>query len=307
MYNLAILGANSHIGKSLIFNFSKTNEFSLYLFTTREKILNEFLDKNGILNASICNNYEDFHKNNLDIIINCIGIGTINKFQGEYYKYFTITEKFDNMIIEYLIKKPQTLYISIGSGAVYGGNFKEPVNFESKNCIKVNNILPEDYYSIVRINSEAKHRAFSNLNIVDIRIFSFFSRFIDVINDKYMITEIITCIKTKKKFITDSNNIIRDYIHHEDLFAFILKLVDIQRLNAAFDILSKKTIEKFELLNFFANQYGLEFEIMENFHFQSATGSKIRYYSTWEQTKTIGFKPKHSSLDTIRKEMNFLL
>jgi len=167
--------------------------------------------------------YGDFIKYSYDGVINCVGAGILKKGQGKYSDWFMLTEEFDRLAIDYLCRKrPEALYVNFSSGAVYGREFAAPVAKNSINPIRVNRIKIEDYYGIVRLNSEAKHRAFSNLRIVDLRLFSYFSRFMDL-NCGYFIAGLLSCIMNKKVFITDSTNIIRDYVHPDDLFSMIIK------------------------------------------------------------------------------------
>jgi hypothetical protein len=84
-----------------------------------------------------------------------------------------VTEKFDNLIIRYLEKHPGTLYINLSSGAVYGKKIEKPLEITSPSIIDINRLDSGDYYAIAKLNAEAKHRALSNFNIADIRVFFF--------------------------------------------------------------------------------------------------------------------------------------
>jgi len=309
---IAILGATSHIAKGLIYNFLQSGEFALHLYIRwSEKMdqVRQFLKaikKTAARSCVIHKGYNDFLKCSCDVVINCIGVGTISKLEGDYTKYFTVTEEYDNLVINYLKKHPKSLYISFSSGAIYGREFSKPANENTANCIRVNHIIPEDYYSIARLNAEAKHRAFKNLNIVDLRLFSYFSRFADL-KDDYFIIEIIKCILKKKIFKTDKSDILRDYIHPQDLFLAIKKCIEIGKINGSFDINSKKPANKWEILGYFVSAYGLKYKIVPSLNFTSATGLKNKYYSAYNNATKLGFKPRFSSLDTIKEESKYIL
>jgi len=136
-----------------------------------------------------------------DVVINCVGVGRPEKIEEVGFDIFSITEKFDNLVIDYLQKNRKCIYINFSSGAVYGKNFKRPVDQGSISSLNVNSIDISDAYSLAKINSEAKHRALQGYNIVDIRIFSYFSRDIDL-NAKFLLSEAMSSIKDNKTLFT---------------------------------------------------------------------------------------------------------
>ena len=307
---IAILGSTSHIAKGLINNFLQSGEFSLHLYTrSREKIrsflgaIGKFSDKGCVIHEG----YKDVTKFSYDVIINCVGVGPLNKLRSNYTRYFTVTEEYDNLAIGYLCNIcPDALYLSFSSGAVYGREFSAPVEENTINSIRVNHVTTEDYYAIARLNAEAKHRSFKNLKIVDLRIFSYFSRFIDL-RDGYFIAEVMDCILNKKVLITDNVNIVRDYVHPEDLFSIIRKCMDAGKINEALDAISSKPTDKKEILDYFSSLYGLKYEISGSLKHASPTGLKNIYCSNYKNAACIGYKPTFSSIDTIRQESKYIL
>jgi len=266
----------------------------------------ESIDKTNDKSVVIYEGYNEFLKCSYDVIINCVGVGTLNRLQGDYTKHFMVTEKYDNLVIEYLLKNSDSIYISFSSGAIYGRVFSAAVEENTMNSIRVNHVSTEDYYTITKLNSEAKHRSFKNLRIVDLRLFSYFSRFIDL-TDGYFINEVIDCVLNKKVLITDNVNIIRDYVHPEDLFTIIRKCIDTEKINNAFDVTSAKPVEKREILDYFSLEYGLKYEIGQSLSHVSATGSKNIYYSKYNKALGIGYKPKFTSMDAIKQESEYIL
>jgi len=306
--NIAILGANSHIAKGLIDNFFKLKEFELNFFTrSKDKLLN-FVNSlnNGINNYKIFEGYESFNEMQYDCIINCVGIGTVNKLEEEYHRWFTVTEEFDNKCINYLRDNPETLYISFSSGVVYGNNFTEPFTEDSIRKLNVNEIKFQDYYSIARLNAEVKHRSFEQLKIVDLRIFNYFSRYIDL-TDNYFITDVINSIKNKKILKTNEVNIVRDYVSPDDLFNAILLCIDKKNLNCAFDITSSASVSKEEILEAFVEKFDLQYEKVSDEKIKSGTGSKSIYYSINRNSKKLGYKPVLTSLQNLVNETKYIL
>jgi nucleoside-diphosphate-sugar epimerase len=307
---VAILGSTSHIAKGLINNFLQSGRFRLHLYTRSSDEVRSFLGAIGKSPDKDCvihEGYMNFIKSSYDVIINCVGVGTLNKLRGNYTDYFMVTEKYDNLVIECLRSNcPDALYISFSSGAVYGREFSVPVEENTTNSIRVNHIATEDYYGVARLNAEAKHRSFKNLKIVDLMIFSYFSRFIDL-TDGYFITEAMGCILNKKVFVTDNVNIIRDYVHPQDLFSIIRKCMDAGKINVAFDVTSAKPVEKREILDYFSSVCGLKYEISQFLNHVSPTGSKNVYCSNYNNAARIGYKPAYSSMDTIKEESKYII
>lgn len=307
--NIAIFGATSHIAMGLINNFIRNREISLHLYTRSPAKVRSFISsisKSPDKQCVIHEGYRDLFQHSYDVVINCIGVGPVNKLQGDFTRYFTVTEEYDNLIIKYLLKNPDALYISLSSGAVYGRNLSAPAEKNTVNSIQVNRVAKEDYYAIARINAEAKHRSFVDLRIIDLRVFSYFSRFIDL-TDSYFIAELLVCILDKKLFVTNSTNIVRDYVHPEDLFSIIRKCIDAKKINEAFDVISAKPVEKKEILDYFSQEYGLKYETKESFTHVSSTGSKNIYCSKYNRALEIGYKPKFVSMDTIKQESKYIL
>jgi nucleoside-diphosphate-sugar epimerase len=306
---IAVLGSTSHIAKGLIKNFLEDGRFSMHLYTrSPDKVVGflETLGKSTGNNYFVHEGYKDFLRSSYDVIINCVGVGTLKKPGNNYSSYFMVTEKYDNLVIEYLLKNPNTLYVSFSSGAVYGREHSAPAEENTINEIRANKISPADYYAIARLNSEAKHRSFNNLKIIDLRIFSYFSRFIDL-TDGYFITEVLNCISNHKVLITNNLNIVRDYIHPNDLFSIIRKCMDAGKINAAFDVYSTRPVEKREILDYFSSEYGLKYETGQSPDQVSPTGSKEIYYSINTGATNIGYEPTFSSIDTIEQESKYIL
>ncbi|HBL52314.1 MAG: hypothetical protein A3D24_04275 [Candidatus Blackburnbacteria bacterium RIFCSPHIGHO2_02_FULL_39_13] len=302
---IAILGSSSHIAKGLINNFLRYRGYNLHLYTRSANKVYYFLGGRGE-DYRIHQRYDVLMNYKYNVLINCVGVGTASKLQGDYTKYFTVNEEYDNLAIGYLCKYPNALYISFSSGVVYGKDYTKPANKNTTNKIPVNQIVKENYYSIVKLNSEAKHRSFENLRIVDLRIFSYFSRFIDL-TDNYFVCEIINCILNKKTFITNDANITRDYIHPKDLFLIIKKCIEIGNLNTAFDVTSAKSVKKREILDYFSENYGLKYKIVPSVENASPTGQKNIYYSKYNKLAQFGYKPALTSMETIKQESRYIL
>lgn len=307
---IALLGATSHIAKGLIERFARHAGCRLDLYARSREKARAFVESLSVLpgpEPEIFDDFDSLLSREYDVIINCVGVGTHHKLQGEFHRYFTVTEQFDNLILHYLADcRPQALYISFSSGAVYGRELSAPATDDSRFCTRVNHVQPHDYYAIARLNSEAKHRALADLNIVDLRVFSYFSRHIDLA-DGYLITDIINCILHDRVLETVAMNIIRDYLHPDDLFSMVHKVISKGRINAAFDVTSAKPVDKLEILDYFTTRYGLVSRVMTDAGASSPTGTKNIYCSASVNASAIGYKPGFTSLESLADEAGYLL
>lgn len=304
---IAILGATSHIAKGLIYNFCRhTDKYDLYLFARSPERVQLFLNSIANNNKLSTQVLEEFKNGTCDVVVNCIGIGQPAKFKKAVTSIFVLTEHYDNLILEYLEKNPHALCINFSSGAVYGKCFPSPVEESSTSIVDVNHIEQNDYYRIAKINSEAKHRTYSQLNIVDLRVFAYFSRFIDI-ESQYFMTELASCVKSGKEFITTRSDMTRDFIHPLDLFSLVEKCIEMKRLNDVYDVYSQKPVTKFEILDYFSREYALKVTTKDTAKSSSPTGSKEHYYSNNRRAQHVGYAPRYTSMDCIIHESKALL
>ena len=190
--------------------------------------------------------------------------------------------------------------MDFSSGAVYGRETGS-VGFR----IDPNRIQVSDYYALAKLYSEAKHRAHGNLNIADIRIFSYFSQYADP-NSGYLMTDILKAVLNKDVLKTTDSDLIRDYVSPDDLFALIRCCMAQEKLNTAFDAFSGKPVSKLEILAAFQEKFGLRTEI-------SAPGagspnSTASVYIPKDFTAgKIGFQPRFTALDGLIRETSAAL
>ena len=297
---ISILGARGQIARSLISIYINNGELSNLALYTRapESLISEI--KGVVVYQS-----GDFVNHDHEVIINCIGVSNLKGIKNPASEIFKIHEHWDNLVLEYLKRNVKALYISMSSGAVYGKNFQNPVAGNSCLLSGITEISPMDFYAVSKLNSEAKHRSFEKLSIVDLRIFSYISKFIDF-DSNFLISEIMTAIKNKQTFITNSLDISRDYLHPEDMMQIISLVIKQWRenefINDTFDTYSKKPITKMDMLKGLAEKFNLQYEIKKETNIDSSiTGFKMNYYSVNKKLQKLGYEPKYSSLDSILK------
>lgn len=308
--NIAILGATSNIAKDLIFSFVKNNpKFNISLFSRDNSKVKAWLANKKISNnISSIGLYTDFsNKEKYDVILNFVGIGDPAKAIEMGSSILDITLIFDTMAIEYLNKNPSTKYLFLSSGAAYGSeNFSVNVNDQSEARFKINNLKPQDWYSIAKLHAECRHRSLSDKSIIDIRVFNYINSSLDL-SSRFLITDALRSIVNNHDFKTSSKNIIRDYIGPDDFYNLVISLVMHGELNDSIDCFTKLPIDKFSMLDMLKKEFGLNYLIEDSEISLNATGAKDNYFSKNFRAEKYGYSPLYSSSETIHKESALIL
>ena len=284
----------------------KRHDRELLLYARSPERVQKFLDQLGRATEAKVYYVEEYGREQHDIVINCIGFGNPQKLKDNLEDIFRITTMYDDLIIGYLEANPDTIYINLSSGAAYGTDFSRPLDEHSQAQFNINNLKADEFYGIAKLHSEARHRALKTLTIIDLRIFGYFSRYIDQ-NEKFLLSEIIACLKNKQTFITSPVDIWRDYLHPHDLSSLIDCCIIRYPLNSVYDAHSNKEVSKFELLSSFAEIYGLKYKVNDAFQPQSVTGTKSYYFPTGHRASEVGYAPIFTSLEGIKLETAAIL
>lgn len=297
---IAILGANGHISKCAFWVYSQNPDNEFYLFS-RSKAKTESTYSIYPDVKKICfEGYADFNSYEYDVIVN--GVGSWDSLDQDSKIIFKTTETYDDLIINYQLSHPDTVSIHISSGAAYTNDYQEPVTKDTKSILNINHIAECDLYSIAKINSEAKHRAYSELNIVDIRLFGFFSRFMSL-EYHYLLSALINSVKNGTVFKAVNGEFWRDYIHIEDFALLMNGIGSSSGINTAIDVRSKQPISKSELIRLFVDKYNLKVEYNTEVTI-SKTGLKPYYYSN--QPNDI-YTPHYTSLEAVENELKYFM
>jgi nucleoside-diphosphate-sugar epimerase len=305
MKKIAILGATSQIAKSLIINACNSGKYRLFLFARSPDRALSFLKEYVIAQIPDVFDLEAFPQEQYDLLVNCVGISDPGKQRRAGAEIFFVTEKYDNLVISYLDKNPKSLYINFSSGAVYGTSFALPPTSDTKFELLVNQIQETDYYRIAKLNAEAKHRALKR-NIVDMRLFSFFSRFLDF-SSRFFMTEVMRSLVENKELVTSRTDMMRDYVDQEDLFRAVELCIEHKPINEVFDVFSLKPVSKMEIIDLFRTKYGLKVRFEKKIDFKDATGVKDSYYPTNKRLEGLGYFPKFTSIDCLQRETEAIL
>jgi hypothetical protein len=267
---VAILGATGHVAKNLIDGM--TPAFDIVAFSRSEDLSSPV-------------HIGAFHSSPLmpfyDAVINCIGAGTPEKVKAAGPGIFATTERFDDLIIEYIQSHPGSSYINISSGIVH---------VEGK----------PDAYRMTKLNAEAKHRAFADLPICDLRLFSFFSRHVDT-SSSHMMAEISRAVVNGTEFVTTDSDIQRDYVSPVDLCQVVAAAIR-TGVNCACDIYSAAPTTKRAIIVAMQERFGLRVEYVPSGRPPSASGDS---YIPLDRSanEIFGYAPTMTSLETIQAEL----
>ena len=305
---VAVLGATGHVAKCLTAGMWANPAVDMTLVVRDLARLDAFVATLPEASSSEAwapprqVTFDDFGVGEYDAIINCVGFGNPAELAGASGRaVFALTEKFDHVVLDYLEDSPETRYVSMSSGAVYGGDFSEPASERSRSVFPANQLTSLDVYGLAKLASEARHRAIPDRAIVDLRLFGLYSRHIDP-HARYFMNDVYGAVVTGARLEVGAEDIKRDYVDPADLTALVLGVLDSLPRNDVFDVYSAHPVSKFEILDDFAKRYGLAYVVDEGRSSGSPTGPKLNYYSTNERAQQVGYVPRWTSLETLRNE-----
>jgi len=304
--NIAILGATSQIAKDLIASFSKHTDHHCILFSRSPTKVQTWLQSLNAECAYVSKDYADFEGGHYDAIINFVGVGDPARAKEMGSKIFDVTYQYDQLALDYIQQNPKCKYIFLSSGAVYGDIFSEPATEWSIAKIPVNQLDETYWYTIAKLHAEARHRALSELSIVDVRVFNYFSHTQDM-SARFLMTDIVRAIQNKTVLKTSPENIVRDYLHPDDLFQLMECILKADEINVVVDCYTKEPVKKSDLLSAMQERFGLCYGHKKMEGIVNATGSKVHYYSLNRVAKKIKYQPSYSSIECIWHELDVFL
>jgi nucleoside-diphosphate-sugar epimerase len=202
------------------------------------------------------------------------------------------------MVLEYLRLHPTCRYLFLSSGAVYGTNFNEPAKRETPAVVAINNLTPHEWYGVAKLHAECRHRSRPEHQIIDIRVFNYFSRTQDM-KARFLITDILRAIRDRSVLRTSSEYIVRDYLHQSDFCQLVNALLVAPPTNTAVDCYSRAPVDKPTLLLAMQEVFGLQYEVAAENVSVNATGRKSHYYSLNSNAANYGYRPCFTSLDGV--------
>lgn len=303
---IAILGATSQIAKDLIVSFSAMEDNHLHLFARRPAEVTNWLASVGLSGRYPADDFSKFGKQEFDAIINFVGSGNPAQTAAMGASILDVTLQYDEIALDYVRQHPDCRYMFLSSGAAFGSSFDEPANENTKAVIAINDLKPQDWYAVAKLYAECRHRSLSHLPIVDIRVFNYFSRTLNI-SARFLITDILRAIRDKTVLKTSLDYIVRDFLHPSDFYQLVSALLLAPATNTVVDCYSRAPIDKPTLLEAMQEKFGLQYEMTATNTGVNATGSKPHYYSLNKRATDFGYQPSLTSLEGVLQESMAIL
>ena len=295
---LLIIGGTGFFGKSIV-NFlvheSKLYNFKKIILLSRGNNKIE-ISRKDIAKKRIHQIYGDISKLKkipyADYVIYCV----INSNYKEYFKgicnYYKLAKKYHF--------KSKILYTS--SGAVYG---QQPKNIKE---IKENYLLNHkriDYnnknkndYSLIKLKNEEIFKSLtkSNIKVSIARCFAFVGKYLPR-NSNFVVGNLIESILLKKNLeIKADYNVIRSYMHENDLSNWLLKIVKSSNVKCPiYNVGSDKIVKIKNLAYDLSSKYKLELKLKKIKHrFEDKYIPSIQ-----KAKKELKLRLKYNSLDAV--------
>lgn len=303
---MALLGASGYIGRSLLHECTSRGFMDVVPFTRDAQKTTSVWERYGVAVTFPPREYKRFHEETFDIVVNATGVGSQRALRHDPTGVVRTTMEMDERLYRYMDEYPHTRVFNLGSGAVYGANAGSAIVNETSATFFPNRLSARDCYALAKLLSEAHHRALSSRAIVDLRVFSFFSRFVDI-EDTFFLSEVAACLRQRRVLKTSAEDMMRDFTTAREILDVILFLCTRDPVNAAFNLESKAPASKFEILSHLSKTFGLRYEVEKGIGQGSPTGTKHAYYSMTGTLSALGFPSRESSLEAIDREMRMFL
>jgi nucleoside-diphosphate-sugar epimerase len=304
---LAFLGATSQIGRDLIVSLSRDRDHKFVLYARRTDAVAHWLAQVRLSANVSVKSFDQFAdtSDKYDAILNLVGSGNPATSAGA--AIIDITDRFDNLALKYLERHPACRYIFFSSGAVYGSDFLDPVGDATRCQTRINDLRPTDWYGLSKLFAECRHRAYSDLHIVDLRVFNYFSYSSDLCA-RLLITDILRVIIANKTLKTSAKNIFRDYVGPSQIAKMVEGVLISAPTNVAVDFYTENPVDKFTLLESMAVSFGLKYEVVEDETGVNATGLKSNYYSvSTKANHYFGYCPQETALNIVQTQANQII
>jgi nucleoside-diphosphate-sugar epimerase len=304
---VAILGASSQVGRGFIKEcLQRSHDVQLMLFARSHEKLNTWLSTSEKPMLWRALSMDAFGQHSYDAIINLIGSGDPGQTQVMGRSIVDISDQYDMRVLTYLQKNPSCKYLFFSSGAVYQGNFDCAISAESVQKKQIDAQKDQDWYALSKLRAEARHRDLAQMDIIDIRLFSYFCADQNP-QARFLLSDIMRALYTGDPIITTEMDIHRDYLGPEDMYALIWSALRAGRSNTAIDTYSLSPVSKLQILNRFAQVFDLTVVWQAAGVRPMMQATKTNYYSKNHTASRIGFYPAHHSLDILEKEMKLFV
>lgn len=297
---VAILGGTGHVGRALASELAECCRLTLY--ARRPDVARSFAAKVRSAYSLQVRDFDDLASHEHDALVNCIGIGDPAGVRDPVI-FDEVTRYGDDLALGYLGRNPDTVLVNMSSGAAYCSDFEQAVT--GGDLVEIVPCGVGDAYGRAKRSSEVRHRAQRDSAIIDLRLFGFFSRHIDL-DTTYLMADIVRSLRSGKPLVTGPSDLVRDYVAPHDLGALVMACMNADRHSTAYDVYSARPVRKSEILEAFVEQFGLTYSVEETGTLLG-TQPKPAYYSVDRRAGAVGYEPTRTSLETLTEETAALL
>lgn len=302
---VAILGVTSQLAADYYAEAARSGNYNLRAFARDPAAGRRALEVRGI-SAEVFD-LATFEDGDYSAIVNFIGVGDPARAAAMGSTIFEITRHWDERVLGYLRRFPDTRYVFFSSGAVYGDAFDAPVGPATLATFPINRLGPTNWYALAKLGAEAGHRALPEQTIIDLRIFNYVSRTQDI-GARFLVTDAARAIRDSSLLETTAQAVTRDYLDPPGLHRLVgACLAAPIGTNCPVDAYSRAPITKAELLALLGQAFGLRYEERQAADTINATGIKPCYYSLDRTAAAWGYEPPHSSAEAVTNEVAGLL
>jgi len=299
---IALLGATSQIARDLSLSFLTREEHELTLYARRPDVVEKWLDAVAVPRRPAVADLARFDVvTPFDAVINFVGVANPAAAIAMGAQILEVTAKVDDMVMAYLERRPACRYVFLSSGAAYCSNFDAPADEHTRSTLTLNHLHPQDWYGLAKMYAECRHRARPDLSIIDLRVFSYFSRTQDM-SARFLLTDAMRSIRSATVLQTSAAQNLRDYLHPSDFHSLIDCLLRHEPSNTALDCYTRAPIDKWTLLEAMRTRFSLQYEVAGADVAINATGSKLHYYSLDRRAAAFGYAPSMSSIEGVLLE-----
>jgi nucleoside-diphosphate-sugar epimerase len=200
---------------------------------------------------------------------------------------------------------PQTRYVFLSSGAVYGTQFDRPVGADSEISLPVNFLHRVPPYTLATLLAEMRHRLARSRAILDVRIFGYADPSIEL-SGGFFLAQLARSIRDRKVFVTSSDDMVRDYAGVQELRALIGAWEGAGAPNCPLDLYTTSPAAKHDLLKIFKARFDLQFDYVTDTA-SNSTGAKRFYASAYRAAADFGFRPERDSVRVLTDTIDAIL
>lgn len=297
--HIALLGATSQIARDFVETSAAEGTHAFSLYARRPDAVQQWAEHNRLANIVQVAGFDAFGCSAYyDAVINFVGVGDPALAQAMGASILDITLEFDGLVLEYIKQHPSTRYIYLSSGAVYGSDFQSPANDQTCACFDINHLRERDWYGVAKFYAESRHRAFRSLPIVDLRVFSYFSRSQNL-STRFFLSDMLRAIRDNTLLQTSADYVVRDFLHPSDFHRLVMAVLSATATNTAIDCYSRAPVDKPTLLHAMQTQFGLRYAVAGEDTIVNVTKGKSHYYSLSRRATEFGYQPQLTSIEGV--------